>query len=248
MHDCIAGDQQSIAFPHLRVELAKRLTLRMPQQTMLCTLWVRALVPDGTVVAANYIQFFVDAGSPARQRSNLRTVLRLDAYSWNRSEWNHRTSTREQALNAGAAYGGTRGFFEYKFPVSPEQLRKCSRLTVLCEASTLGDGAPQTDRYVQPSMLRLLLNGVPIYRAPLPGHPHDARGALSYLRGGRGAYGYLCHATIESELLGQVVRNLRGNHLRLRFLVPRDEQSQRGLTIYGYNAGRYPIGPTVIMD
>ena len=141
-----------------------------------------------------------------------------------------------------------RGFFEYKFPVNPELLRDCSRLTVLCEASSLRDGAPQTDRYVQPSTLRLLLNGVPIYRAILPSHPHDARGALTYLRGGRGGYGYLCHATIECELLGEVVNNLRGNHLRLRFLVPRDEQPQGGLTIYGYDAGRYPLGPTVIID
>jgi len=248
MHDCIAGDQQPVAFPHLRVELAKRLTLRMPRQTMLCTLWVRALVPDGTVVAANYIQFFVDAGYSYREQSDVRTVSRLDAYSWNRSEWNSRTSTREQAFKSGAAYGGTRGFFEYKFPVSPESLRDCSRLTVLCEASALRDGAPQTDRYVQPSTLRLLLNGIPIYHAILPSHPHDARGALSYLRGGRGAYGYLCHATIERELLGEVVKNLRGNHLRLRFLVPRDEKPQGGLTIYGYDTGRYPIGPTVIID
>jgi hypothetical protein len=82
----------------------------------------------------------------------------------------------------------------------------------------------------------------------LPRHPHDARGALTYLRGGRGGYGYLCHATIECELPDEVVNNLRGNHLRLRFLVPRDEQPQDGLTIYGYDAGRYPRGPTVIID
>jgi len=248
MHDCIVAGEQPIAFPHLRVELAKRLTFRLPQQTMLCTLWVRALVPDGKQVVSNYVQFFVDGGHPAWQQMNSRTVLRLDAHSWSRSEWNRRSSTREQANSAGAAYGETRGFFEYKFPVQPELLRGCSRLTVLCEASSLRDGAPQTDRYVQPSTLRLLLNGVPIYRAILPNHPHDARGSLTYLRGGRGGYGYLCHATIECELLSEVVKNLRGNHLRLRFLMPRDEQPQGGLTIYGCNAGRYPLGPTLIID
>src|SRR5436190_292804 len=248
MHDCIVAGEQPMSFPHLRVELAKRLTFRLPQQTMLCTLWVRALVPDGKLVASNYIQFFVDGGFPAWQQLNSRTVLRLDAHSWSRSEWNRRSSTREQANSAGAAYGETRGFFEYKFPITPELLRGCSRLTVLCEASSLRHGTPQTDRYVQPSTLRLLLNGVPIYRAILPNHPHDARGSLTYLRGGRGGYGYLCHATIERELLGEVVNNLRGNHLRLRFLVPRDEQPQGGLTIYGYDAGRYPLGPTVIID
>jgi hypothetical protein len=112
----------------------------------------------------------------------------------------------------------------------------------------LRQGAPQTDRFAQPSTLRLLLNGVPIYRTILPNHPHDTRGALTYLRGGRGAYGYLCHATIECGLLGEVVKHLRGNHLRLRCLVPRDEEPQGGLTIYGYKAGRYPIGPTVIIE
>jgi hypothetical protein len=248
MHDCIVAGEQPIAFPHVRVELAKRLTFRLPQQTMLCTLWVRALVPDGKLIASNYVQFFVDGGFPAWQQLNSRTVLRLDAHSWSRSEWNRRSSTREEANSAGAAYGETRGFFEYKFPITPELLRGCSRLTVLCEASSLRHGTPQTDRYVQPSTLRLLLNGVPIYRAILPNHPHDARGSLTYLRGGCGAYGYLCHATIESELLGEVVKNSRGNHLRLRFLMPREEQPQGGLTIYGCNAGRYPLGPTLIID
>jgi hypothetical protein len=248
MHDAIVAEQQPIDFPHLRVELAKRLTLRMPEQTMLCTLWVRAFVADGTLVAANYIQFFVDAGYPQRQQADSRAVLRLDAYSWSRSEWNRRSSTREQAISAGVAYGGTRGFFEYKFPINLDLLRACSRLTVLCEASSLREDAAQTDRYVQPSTLRLLLNNVPIYRAILPNHPHDARGALTYLRGGRGAYGYLCHATVEGELLGEVIRSLRSNHLRLRCLIPREEQPQGGLTIYGYDAGRYPLGPTVIVD
>ncbi|MFL6504038.1 MAG: glycoside hydrolase family 2 protein [Candidatus Udaeobacter sp.] len=248
VHDCIVAGEQPIAFPHLRVELAKRLTLRLPQQTTLCTLWVRALVPDGKQVASNYVQFFVDGGYPACQQMNSRTVLRLDAHSWSKSEWNRRSSTREQANSAGAAYGETRGFFEYKFPVPPDLLHSCSRVTVLCEASSLRDGAPQTDRYVQPSTLRLLLNGVPIYRAILPNHPHDSRGSLTYLRGGRGGYGYLCHATIECELLEQVVKSSRGNHLRLRFLMPRDEQPQGGLTIYGCNAGRYPVCPTLIID
>src|SRR5215217_8587617 len=34
MHDCIVAGEQPIAFPHVRVELAKRLTFRLPQQTM----------------------------------------------------------------------------------------------------------------------------------------------------------------------------------------------------------------------
>ena len=96
--------------------------------------------------------------------------------------------------------------------------------------------------------MRILLNGVPVYRTILPNHPHDARGALSYLRGGRGAYGYLCHATVEGPLLEQVLREMKGNHLRMRCLAPRGEPPSGGLTIYGFDCGRYPIGPTLIIE
>ena len=87
-----------------------------------------------------------------------------------------------------------------------------------------------------------------MYRTVLPNHPHDARGALSYLRGARGAYGYLTHATVESSLLDEVKSRMKGNHLRLRCQVTRDEEHQGGLTIYGRDCGRYPIGPMVIAE
>ena len=38
-------------------------------------------------------------------------------------------------------------------------------------------------------------------------HPHDARGVLSYWRGGLGAYGYLAHAFAEDDLLREVAKN-----------------------------------------
>jgi hypothetical protein len=247
-HNDIAAGGEPIEFPHLRLELAKKLTLHMPRQTMLCTLWVRAFVPDGTLVAANYVQFFVDAGCPEWQQLNLRTVLRLAAHSWNAAEWSGAISTREQAQTTGAAHAEGRGFFEFKYPVTREQLRDCWRITVLCEASSYRPDTPQTDRFAQSTSLRLLLNGVPVYRSLLPNHPHDARGALSYLRGGRGAYGYLCHATIEGDLLREVLQHMRGEHFRLRCVVPRDEKPHGGLTIYSYNAGRYPMAPTLLIE
>lgn len=244
----IAFATEPIAFPYLRLELAKRLSLRLPQQTMLCTLWVRAFVPEGILVASNFVQFFVDAGCPAWQQMNLRTVLRLPAQSWWSAEWSGATSTREQAVERGAAYGNGRGYFEWRFPINREQLRSSRRITVLCEASSFRMETPQTDRFAQPSNLRLLLNGIPVYRTLLPNFPHDTRGALTYLRGGSGAYGYLCHARIEGDLLREVLKQMRGEHLRLRCLVPREEQPHGGLAIYGYDAGRYPIGPTLIIE
>jgi hypothetical protein len=248
IHDGIALGSEPIDFPHLRLAPAKTLRLRMPDQTMLCTLWVRALVPDGTLVAANYIQFFVDGGAPVWQQMNRRTVFRLGVESWSSSDWNAAVSTREEAGRSGCACGSGRGWFEWKFPAGPDVLRGAERITLLYEASAFGPGAPQTDRVGHPSTLRILLNGVPVYRTILPNHPHDARGALTYLRGGRGAYGYLCHATIEGPLLAEVLRGMKGNHLRVRCLAPRGEPPSGGLAIYGFDAGRYPIGPTLIVE
>ena len=248
VHNEIALGAEPIEFPHLRVAPAKKLRLRMPDQTMLCTLWARAFVPDGTLVAANYIQFFVDGGAPSWQQLNRRTVFRLGVESWSRSDWNATVSTREEAARIGSAHGSGRGWFEWKFPAGPDVLRAAERITLLCEASAFRPGAPQTDRSGYPSTLRILLNGVPVYRTILPNHPHDARGALSYLRGGRGAYGYLCHATVEGPLLAQVLREMKGNHLRMRCLAPRGEPPSGGLTIYGFDCGRYPIGPTLIVE
>jgi hypothetical protein len=249
VHDNLASGSEPIEFPHLQLAPAITLHLRMPQQTVLATLWIRATVPDGAVVASNYIQFFVDAGAPAWQQLNRRTVYRLAAHSWSSAEWNgNGGSNREEAQRTGAARGTGRGYFEWKFPVAPAELGGVQRIAILCEASAAREGAQQTDPFQHPSTLRLLLNGVPVYRTILPNHPHDARGSISYLRGGRGAYGYLCHATIEGELLAEVLRQMKGKHLRLRCLVPRSEPPSAGLTIYGYDCGRYPIGPTLIVE
>jgi hypothetical protein len=122
VHNEIALGAEPIEFPHLRVAPAKKLRLRMPGQTMLCTLWARAFVPDGTLVAANYLQFFVDAGAPSWQQLNRRTVYRLGVESWSRSDWNATISTREEAARIGSAHGSGRGWFEWKFPAGPDVL------------------------------------------------------------------------------------------------------------------------------
>ncbi len=248
VHDRMASGSEPMAFPHLEVALARKITLRMPEQTMLATLWVRAVLPDGTPAASNFAQFFADCGCPDWRQLNRRSVFCLNAQSWDRAEWNGGMSSREETLHSGMARGLGSGFFEWTFPVGRKVLRGARRITLLCEASAAWKDAPQTDSFKWPSTLRLLLNGLPVYRTILPNHPHDARGGLTYLRGGRGAYGYLCHATIEGELLAEVLRKMRGDHLRLRCVVPRDEPPCGGLTIYNYDCGRYPIGPTLIVD
>ena len=89
---------------------------------------------------------------------------------------------------------------------------------------------------------------VPIYHAILPNHPHDARGALTYLRGRRGCIRLPLPRHDRTRAAWRSGEKFTGNHLRLRFLVPRDEQPQGGLPLYGDAAGRYPLGPAVIVD
>ncbi len=36
--------------------------------------------------------------------------------------------------------------------------------------------------------------------------------------------------------------------LRFRCAVPRDAEFQGGLTVYGYDTGRFPIGPTIVIE
>ena len=117
-----------------------------------------------------------------------------------------------------------------------------------CEASSHRIDTPQTDDEIYPTTLRMSLNGVRVYQGILRNHPHDARGMLSYLRGGRGAYGYLAHAFAEGELLAQIIAAMDGDWLRLRCAVPQEAIAQGGLTIYGAECGRYPVCPTVIIE
>ncbi len=247
-HDRLLQGSKSIAFPQYRVNLAERVRLRLPEKTMLCTLWVRALAPDGELVARNYVQFFVDAGFPAREQTSARTILRAQTHSWSAAKWSGGMSERGEAEQAGACFGIGAGSFDWEFPVEPDELRKATRIGLLCEASSHREGAPQTDSFAWPTQFRMLINGVRIYSGILPNHPHDAAGALSYLRNGRGAYGYLAHATVEGDLLRHVVAHNGGNVLRLTCLVPAGRNPRGGVTIYGGDCGRSPVPPTIILE
>jgi len=245
-HEDLASGSKPITFPHHHVELAERVVLRMPDVTMLCTLWVRAVAPDGTLVAANYVQFFVDAGFPATQAGFTDTILRVAPHEWSGAHWSDGMSANlHEAQAHGCAYGRGHGFFEWQVPLG-QAAGPLTRLRVLCEASACRPGTPQTDASAHPTSFRMSLNGIRIYEGTLPNHPHDARGALSYLREGRGAYGYLAHATVEGELLAQVLERAGNGRCTLRCEVPEDAPHRGGLVIYTGDNGRFPLPPTII--
>ncbi len=248
VHDNIASGSAEIPFPHYRVALAERIRVQMPNQTMLCRLAVSAMTPDGALLARNYIEFFVDGGFAPVERTNRSTIFRAEPHAWSSAKWSRSMSSAAEAQQAGNCFGTGHGHFGWRFAVGQELLQSSVRIRVLCEASARRDDTPQTDSFTFATNLRMLLNDVPIYAALLPNHPHDATGSLSYLRAARGAYGYLAQATIEGDLLRQVLANSKSGGLRLRCVVPGDEAPRGGLTIYGGDCGRYPIPITIVVD
>ena len=114
---------------------------------------------------------------------------------------------RRSRAAAAPRVGAAADFSNGNFPIGADVLRDAHARHAALRSFLLSRRARRRRiATAQPSTLRISLNGLPIYRTILPNHPHDARGALSYLRGGRGAYGYLCHATVEGAPLQELHR------------------------------------------
>ncbi|MEO6569882.1 MAG: glycoside hydrolase family 2, partial [Opitutaceae bacterium] len=177
-------------------------------------------------------------------------VLRRRVHNWTAAEWNGPASSRETAEATGSCFGGGSGFFEWKFDDEAiAQLRQARRIRILCEVSARRSDTPQTGAHRHPTNFELWVNGLVVHRAMLPDHPHDTRGALSYLRGGLGAYGYLMRASIEENLLQRVAEIAAADGaLRLRCVVPDTAAAPGGLTVYDFDCGRFPIAPTIVIE
>ena len=250
-HPQLARGRARIPFTHHRVELARRLALVAPSQPMLCTLAVAAVLPDGHTVAGNFIQHFVaDGPLPEREDQGNTLILRRHVTDWIDAEWSDGHSTREEAGRDGCCFGYGHGHFEWEFTdeVIP-LLARAKRVRVFCEVSARRRDVAQTDSHRYPTYFELLINDLPVHRTLLPDHPHDTRGALSYLRGGRGAYGYLMRAAFEGALLEQVAATAaRNGTLRFRCAVPAHTAPHGGLTVYDFDCGRFPICPTIVIE
>lgn len=248
-HPQLARGHVPISFAHHRVELARRLVLRLPGEPMLCTLAVSAVTADGQVIAGNFVQHFVCAAPPpAREDRGGTLILRRRVQDWSAAEWTGAVGSREEAVRAGSCSGAGAGFFEWEFTDDAlRRLGRARRLRVLAEVSACRIGFAQTDGERFPSRFELLLNGLPVHRGVLPDHPHDTRGALSYLHGDHGAYGYLIRTTVENGLLQRLAGSAAAEgRVRLRCAVVQPPLG--GLTVYDYDCGRTPVGPTLVIE
>lgn len=251
VHSALQRGRAPVDFTHHRVELARHLTLTAPVEPMLCTLSVAAVTPNGEPVAANFIQHFVSAGPPPRREERDRAlVLRQAVHAWRGDAWAGGSSDRAEAEKLGYCFGRGAGFFEWVFADDAlRQADRAHRIRLLCEVSARREGMPQTSARKHPTTFEILVNGLCVHRVLLPDHPHDTRGALSYLRGGYGAYGYLMRATLEDAALQRAAEeSTQTGELRFRCAVPAELEPHGGLTVYGYDAGRFPIEPTIIVE
>ena len=248
-HQDLAGGRVPIPFPHRRVAPAHTLELILPNSTMLCTLRLIAQTADGQKVAENFLHVLVSPGYPPEREETPRgLVLRGNPGAWAGAEWSAGRGERDKARAEDACYGVGHGFFEWHLPLGEADLARARRVRVLCEASSHRRDAPQTDADVFPTTLEMSLNGVRVYHGVIKNHPHDARGVLSYLRGGVGAYGYPAVANVEGSLLQEVLRQTTAPFLRLRCAVPEQAPAQGGLTLYGAECGRFPYSPTLAIE
>lgn len=250
-HGDLRRGWKPIPFRQFRVEPAVQVKLTVPAQPMLCTFWTWAVTQSGETVASNFVQHFVTDGPlPEREDRGRTLVLRRHAHRWDVAEWSDWVSPPEQAAQARRAAGRGRGFFEWSFKDAElQRLHAARRLRVLCEVSACRADFPQTDSHALPTEFELSLNGLPLHRARLPNHPHDARGGLSFLDGVHGGYGYLINVALEDESLARVAESAqREGGLRFRCTVPPHALAAGGLTVYGYDSGRYPLCPTLIVE
>jgi hypothetical protein len=252
VHPDLARGLVPIAFPHGRVAHAHTIELKLPDEVMHCTLSLRAISRTGDTVARNYIEYLTWNDYPARREETPQElILRMSPGDWADAWWSGFSGDREDAHHADRCFGSGHGFFEWAYALDGANLWEAKRIRVLVEASARRVGNSQTDNNRRPTNLQILLNGAPVYSAKVPDHPHDSRGSLSYINGGdtgRGAYGYLAHATIEGALLRDIVERVHNDHLYLRTQVPGDMPLQGGLTVYGAQSGRYPVAPTIIIE
>lgn len=248
LHQDLLAGEMPIDFPHRRVITVARLELEMPGFPVLATLSLDAVAPDGSVIARNFVDMLVaNHYPPAREQADRATILRLPPQSWAEARWRGGMSPRRTAAAGDACWGRGSGFFRWDFPLEGLRMADARRVRVLCEVSSCRPDASQTDCDAFPSDLVLSANGIPLVRTKLSNHPHDSTGSLSYLRDGKGAYGYLLRAVAEGPTLERLRQSL-DTHLRVTLEVPADTADRGGLTVYGSECGRAPICPTVIVE
>jgi len=115
---------------------------------------------------------------------------------------------------------------------------------------------PMTDKKKHASTVYITLNGLEEQSVFLEDDPADHRGLLSWMSQKRpvdqeweleeaGSYGYLVRLKFNGAALEKAVKE---KIFRIKLFVPESSEDSGGLAVYGADFGRYPFGPTMIIN
>lgn len=252
-HEDISSGERQVSFVRWTVTPLGGIPVTVPAERALLVLAVRLEGPIGDLLARNYTVLLADAPLRQTEQMNAQTTV----VRWKPSEWADISWPAMRAFPGeppDKVWGEGAGYVEYAVALpSPatvwtgaelllEIAAKAGREKV--EWSDKPSDYPQTDRTKWPTMVRVLIDGLPVATVTLPDDPADARGVLSHAAGFHpGSYGYAQRIPIDRSVL----ERSRNNTLRVRLEVPEDAQARGGLAVFGESLGRYPFGPTLVL-
>ena len=228
-----------IPFPQYQVQHVHQLELQTPDiHPAVGTLHVWVTDQAGTVVARNFINFehFVELPQPVESDASGTVRLNYAPENISGSSWD------EPTISDHLFAAVRSGYVEYEIPF-PEGLSTAdvAEMALVFEASSFYGGARQTEPEKYPSDVTISINGAEIEIVRIPDCPADTRGALSYINGHPGIYGYLHNLKIDPS------RVLNAKTLTIRYEVKADAEAKGGFALYGARIGRYPTGPHLLI-
>jgi hypothetical protein len=221
-------------------------------------------------IARNFVNLVAkpEAPAPRVERKDDRTaIIRFAPEEFSRAKFSGGSDSLP-----GKAYGRGHGALTYRLRL-PKAIVEAGleRIELRVEVAAKGgrdqvdwpervnrQDYPQTDGRTLPTRFGVGVNGYrPNLFTVIPDDPADARGVLSHLnRVEHGSHGYLVAMPIDlteairAELAAgrSLVADLAaGKPLVLEFFVPEIREGSNGLALYGAEAGRYPLDPTLMI-
>ena len=228
-----------IPFPQYQVQHVHQLELQIPDvHPAVGTLHVWVTDQTGTVVARNFINFEHFVALSQQVESDDSGMIRLN---WtpekvSGSSWDEPTISDHLFSAVGS------GYVEYEIPL-PEGLSTTdvAEMELVFEASSAYGCARQTEPEKYPSDVTISVNGVEIETVWIPDCPADTRGALSYINGQPGIYGYLHNVKVDPSSV------LNAGTVTIRYEIKADAETKGGFALYGARIGRYPTGPHLLI-
>ena len=255
-----AGSFSASAWQNGRVS---EVPVKLPATTA-CGVICFTLTDEDRVVARNFACFVTRGEKPATSVSVPASAF--TKAMWSQKQWN--------AMGGLKANGAGAGYFEYAFVGVPSDKPATFRAEVSAkrlngkDATSVDKGVldldcmlgggfadrsknpnayPMTSAVKWPGAVKVYANGVLLKTVGLPDDPADHRGILSWHAQSRsdarkaavldeaGSYGYLVEAEIPAEVLAKDAGKVT---IRL-------EAEKAGLAVYGAEAGRLPLDPTI---